>query len=250
MRVMVLGKATERSEAGEFGTAEEFAAMDQFNEQLVEAGVVLAADGLQPTSKGKRVAFDADGNTTVIDGPFAETKELVAGFSIWEVASMDEAVEWLKRSPLRDSEVELRKVLDAEDFDESFAAEIAAAEARRRHRQPVVTSATQQAIDAAWRIESARLIAGLARVVGDVGLAEDLAQDALVAALEQWPKSGVPDNPGAWLIAVARRRGVDTVRRAVTLRARSNCSVATSVSTRLRWTRSSSTPTSKTTCCG
>ena len=82
---------------------------------------MLAADGLQPTSKGKRVAFDADGNATVIDGPFAETKELVAGFSIWEVASMDEAVEWVKRSPLRDSEVELRKVLDAEDFAESFA---------------------------------------------------------------------------------------------------------------------------------
>jgi len=80
-----------------------------------------------------------------------------------------------------------------------------------------VTSATQQAIEAVWRIESARLIAGLARVVRDVGLAEDLAQDALVAALEQWPRSGVPDNPGAWLMAVARRRGVDTIRRAVTL---------------------------------
>jgi len=80
-----------------------------------------------------------------------------------------------------------------------------------------VTTATQQAIDAVWRIESARLIAGLARVVRDVGLAEDLAQDALVAALEQWPESGVPDVPGAWLMAVARRRGVDTIRRAATL---------------------------------
>lgn len=106
--------------------------MDKFNEQLVEAGVVLSGDGLQPTSKGKRVAFDADGNTRVIDGPFAETKELVAGFSIWEVASMDEAVEWVKRSPLRDSEVELRKILDAEDFDDSFPAELAAAEERMR----------------------------------------------------------------------------------------------------------------------
>ena len=132
MKVLVLGKATERSEAGEFGSAEEFAAMDRYSQQLAEAGIVLASDGLQPSSKGKRVAFDADGNATVIDGPFAETKELVAGFSIWEVASMDEAVEWVKRSPLRDSEVELRKVLDAEDFDESFAAEIAAAEERRR----------------------------------------------------------------------------------------------------------------------
>lgn len=132
MKVMVLVKATERSEFGEFGPAEEFVAMDLCNEKLVEAGVVLAGDGLQPTSKGKRVAFDADGNTTVIDGPFAETKELVAGFSIWEVASMDEAVEWIKRSPLRDNEIELRKVLDAEDFDDSFPAEIAAAEKRMR----------------------------------------------------------------------------------------------------------------------
>jgi hypothetical protein len=128
MKVMVLGKATERSESGEFGSADEFAAMNQFTQKLIEAGVLLAGDGLQPTSKGKRVAFDVDGNTTVIDGPFAETKELVAGFSIWQVASMEEAVEWVKRSPLRDAEVELRKVLDAEDFDESFAAEIAAAE--------------------------------------------------------------------------------------------------------------------------
>ena len=131
MKVLVLGKATERSESGELGSPEEFAAMDKFNQQLVEAGVVLAADGLQPTSKGKRVAFDADGNYRVIDGPFAETKELVAGYSIWEVASMDEAVEWLKRAPFRDSEVELRKILDLDDFGD-FAAEITAAEERSR----------------------------------------------------------------------------------------------------------------------
>lgn len=132
MKVMVLGKATEQSESGEIGTAEDFAAMEQFNEQLVEAGVVLAADGLQPSSKGKRVAFDADGKTTVIDGPFAETKELIAGYSIWEVASMEEAVEWVRRSPLRGGVVELRKILDADDFAESFPAEIAAADARMR----------------------------------------------------------------------------------------------------------------------
>ena len=132
MKVMVLGKATAQSEAGEFGGPDEFVAMDQYNEKLAEAGIVLAGGGLQPTSKGKRVAIDADGNATVIDGPFAETKELIAGYAIWEVASMAEAVEWVKRSPLRDTEVELRKILDAEDFDESFAAEIAAAEERRR----------------------------------------------------------------------------------------------------------------------
>ncbi|MES9537058.1 MULTISPECIES: YciI family protein [unclassified Actinomadura] len=132
MKVMVLGKATERSEAGELGTAEEFAAMELYNEKLIEAGIVLAGDGLQPSSKGKRIAFDADGDTTVIDGPFTETKELVAGYAIWEVASMEEAVEWVKRSPLRDSEVELRKILDADDFTESFGDEIAAAERQLR----------------------------------------------------------------------------------------------------------------------
>jgi hypothetical protein len=131
MKVMVLGKATERSEVGELGTPEEFAAMDQYMQQLIEAGVLLAGDGLQPSNKGKRVVFDGDGTTRVIDGPFAETKELVAGYSIWEVASMDEAVEWAKRSPLR-GEVELRKILDADDFSDSFAAEIAAAEERLR----------------------------------------------------------------------------------------------------------------------
>src|ERR687889_103458 len=83
-----------------------------------------------------------------------------------------------------------------------------------------MASDTHRAIDAVWRIESAKLIAGLTRIVRDVGLAEDLAQDALVAALEQWPTSGVPDNPGAWLMAVARRRGVDTIRRAVTLQSK------------------------------
>ena len=132
MKVMVLGKATERSESGELGSPDEFAAMDQYTQELIQAGIVLAGDGLQPSSKGKRVAFDADGTVRVIDGPFAETKELVAGFMIWEVSSMDEAVEWAKRSPLRDGVTELRKILDADDFSAEFAAEIAAAEEQVR----------------------------------------------------------------------------------------------------------------------
>ena len=123
MKVMVLGKATEASESGALGNPEDFAAMELYNEQLMQAGIVLAADGLQPTSKGKRVAFDVDGTTRVIDGPFAETKELIAGYAIWEVASMEEAVEWVKRSPVRGSVVELRKILDAEDFPDFSAAE-------------------------------------------------------------------------------------------------------------------------------
>ena len=131
MKVMVLGKATERSESGELGTPEEFAAMDTYMQQLIQAGVLLAGDGLQPSSKAKRVAIDADGNSRVIDGPFAESKELVAGYSIWEVSSMDEAVEWAKRSPL-EGVVELRKILDMDDFDPTLAAEITAAEERAR----------------------------------------------------------------------------------------------------------------------
>ena len=130
MKVLVLGKATERSESGEFASPEEFAAMDRYFQQLNEAGIVLAADGLQPSSKAKRVAVDADGTSRVIDGPFAETKELVAGYSIWEVSSMDEAVEWARRSPV-EGVVELRKILDADDFGD-FGAEITAAEERSR----------------------------------------------------------------------------------------------------------------------
>ena len=108
--------------------------MDRYFQQLNEAGIVLAADGLQPSSKAKRVAVGADGTTRVIDGPFAETKELVAGYSIWEVSSMDEAVEWARRSPV-EGVVELRKILDADDFGDAFAAEITAAEERSRAEQ-------------------------------------------------------------------------------------------------------------------
>jgi hypothetical protein len=132
MKVMVLGKATAKSESGELGTPEEFAAMGRFTEQLIEAGVLLAGDGLQPSSKAKRVTFDAGGTPSVIDGPFAEAKEVVAGYQIWEVASMDEAVEWVKRSPVHEGEVELRKILDAEDFGAMLPGEIAAAETRMR----------------------------------------------------------------------------------------------------------------------
>ena len=136
MKVMVLGKATAKSESGQLGTPEEFAAMGRFTEELIEAGILLAGDGLQPSSKAKRVTFDVDGSATVIDGPFAEAKEVVAGYQIWEVASMDEAVEWVRRSPVREGEVELRKILDAEDFGAILPGEIAAAEDRLREELP------------------------------------------------------------------------------------------------------------------
>jgi hypothetical protein len=132
MRVMVLVKASEQSEAGEMPSTEDLAEMGRFNEELVKAGVMLAGDGLARTAEGKRVRFDQSGTTTVIDGPFAETKELVAGYWIWEVSSLEEAVEWLQRSPFRDAEVEVRRFLTAEDFGAAFTPELQDAEQKLR----------------------------------------------------------------------------------------------------------------------
>ena len=121
MKVIVLVKASKESEAGALPTKELFAEMGKFNEELVKAGVMLAAEGLRPSSKGARVKFSG-GKRTVIDGPFTETKELVAGFWLWQVRSMEEAVEWLKRAPFDGgTEVEIRQVAEAEDFAEDVA---------------------------------------------------------------------------------------------------------------------------------
>jgi len=125
MRVMVFGKATEDSEKGVPSTAEAFAAMDRFHEELVKAGVFVAAAGLQNSAQAKRIVCEGSGRT-VIDGPFAETRELIAGFSIWEVKDMDEAVAWAKRSPNLGpgrSEVELRPFLEAADLAEFMTPE-------------------------------------------------------------------------------------------------------------------------------
>src|SRR5512135_2717398 len=122
MRVMVIVKANKDSEAGVLPDHKILTKMGKFNEELSKAGVLLAADGLQASSKGKRVRFSG-GKKTVIDGPFAETKELVAGFWLWQVKSMDEAVEWLKRAPFEETEVEIRRVFEAEDFGEAFTPE-------------------------------------------------------------------------------------------------------------------------------
>ena len=122
MRVMVIVKADKSSEAGALPDKKLLTEMGKFNEELSKAGVILAAEGLQASSKGVRVRFSG-GKRTVIDGPFAETKELVAGFWLWQVKSMDEAVEWLKRAPFEETEVEIRRVFEAEDFGEAFAPE-------------------------------------------------------------------------------------------------------------------------------
>lgn len=116
MRFMVLVKASKESENGVMPTEGELEEMGKFNEELVKSGVMLAGDGLHPSSKGKRVRFDASKKSTVIDGPFTETKELVAGFWIWQCKSEDEAVQWLRRAPFKDCEVEIRKIFELSDF--------------------------------------------------------------------------------------------------------------------------------------
>lgn len=123
MRVMVLLKADEDTEAGVLPSTELLDEMGKFNEELVKAGIMLAGEGLRESSKGKRVRFSGK-DVTIVDGPFAETKELVVGFWIWQVASMEEAVEWLKRGPFVDTEVELRQVFEAEDFGDNFTPEM------------------------------------------------------------------------------------------------------------------------------
>ena len=125
MRYMVLVKASEESEAGEMPTTDLLEAMGKFNEELVQAGVMLAGEGLTSSSQGVRVKFGGAGETpTVTDGPFAETKELIAGFWLWQVKSKDEAIEWIKRSPFRDTEIEIRRVAEAEDFGEELTPEL------------------------------------------------------------------------------------------------------------------------------
>ena len=134
MRVMVIVKASRESEAGHMPTEKMLADMGRFNEQLVKNGIMLAGEGLHPSSKGKRVKFSG-GRKTVVDGPFAESKELVAGFWLWQVKSMDEAVEWLKRAPFEENaEVEIRPVFEADDFGKEFTPELRAQEERLREQ--------------------------------------------------------------------------------------------------------------------
>ncbi len=137
MRFMILIKANMDSEAGVLPSEELLTEMGKFNEELVNAGVMLAGDGLHPSSKGARVKF-SDGKTTVIDGPFTETKELIAGFWIWQVDSLEDAIEWVKRIPnpqgqdAEEAEIEIRQVFEAEDFGDAFTPELREQEERLR----------------------------------------------------------------------------------------------------------------------
>ena len=135
MKCMVIVKASKNSEAGEMPSEELLTAMGKFNEELVQAGIMLAGDGLHPSSKGKRIVFSG-GKRTVVDGPFAETKELIAGYWIWQVRSIDEAIEWARRCPDpmpgEDAELEIRPIFEAEDFGAEFTPELRAQEERLR----------------------------------------------------------------------------------------------------------------------
>jgi hypothetical protein len=136
MRVMVIIKATPESEAGQMPDMELIAAMGQFNEELVKAGIMQGGDGLKPTSAGARVRFSGK-ERTVVDGPFAETKELIAGYWLWQVQSMDEAIEWVKRCPnpmVSDSEIEIRPLFEPADFGEAFTPELQEQEKRLRQQ--------------------------------------------------------------------------------------------------------------------
>ena len=129
MRVMVLVKASEGSEASVMPSEEELTEMGKFNEELVNAGIMLAGEGLHPTSKGVRVEFP---ERKVVDGPFTETKELLAGYWLLQVRSMDEAIEWIKRAPFQEGDVEIRPVFEADDFGEAFTPELREQEERLR----------------------------------------------------------------------------------------------------------------------
>jgi hypothetical protein len=134
MRFMVMVKATSESEAGELPSTELLEAMGKYNEELAKAGILLAGEGLQPSSKGARVRFKGS-ERSVVDGPFAETKELIAGFWLWEISSMEEAIEWVKRCPNPmegESEIEIRQVFEADDFGENLTPELREAEERLR----------------------------------------------------------------------------------------------------------------------
>src|SRR5258708_6433985 len=138
MRFMVIVKADKNSEAGVMPSREILTAMGKFNEELVKAGVMLAGEGLHPTSKGKRVRFSG-GKHTVVDGPFTESKELIAGFWLWQVRSMEEAVEWLKRSPFDGgTEIEIRQVFEADDFGAELTPQPTEPQTRPRKPYPAI----------------------------------------------------------------------------------------------------------------
>jgi hypothetical protein len=143
MRFMILVVADKNSEAGVLPKEQLLTEMGKYNEELVNAGVMLAGEGLHPTSKGARVRFSGE-KRSVIDGPFAETKELIAGFWLWQVKSKEEAIEWLKRAPFKEGEVEIRQVFEAEDFGAEFTPELREQEERLRAQSERLSKAAKK----------------------------------------------------------------------------------------------------------
>lgn len=144
MRVLVVVKASKDSEAGKMPTQEMLTSMGAFNEKLVNAGIMLAGEGLHPTSRAKRLNFDGD-KPKVVDGPFAETKELIAGFWIWKVGSIDEAVAWLQQAPFEQGDVDIRPIFEMEDFGAEFTPELRAQEKRQWERAADLAKADEKA---------------------------------------------------------------------------------------------------------
>lgn len=132
MRFMVIVKANSDTEAGKMPSTEELAEMGNYNDELIKAGIMLAGEGLLSSAKGSRVRFDKSGTSSVVDGPFAETKELVAGFWLWQCKNRDEAIAWLKRAPFKDAELEIRQIAEADDFGAEYTDELRAQEDRQR----------------------------------------------------------------------------------------------------------------------
>ena len=213
MRFMVMVKATKESEAGVMPSEQLLAEMGAYNEELVKAGVMLAGEGLHPSSKGVRVRVLRARSGPSIDGPFAETKELVAGFWLLQVRSKDEVIEWVRRCPNPfdgESEIEIRQVFEAEDFGEAFTPELRApggaaasrllpqsrdgAEARRRAMIGGGADPSR-AIETVWQ-RVAEVVAGLTRIVRDLAAAEDLAHDALAGGARAVAHRGHPAQPG------------------------------------------------------
>ena len=213
MKFMVMVKATERSEAGEMPSTELLAEMGKFNEELHNAGVLLAGEGLHPSSKGVRVRFSGS-DRTVVDGPFAETKELIAGFWLLQVRSLEECIAWVRRSPNPPNMVSRRSRSGRSSRPTTSARRSRPNSARRKR-----PSASRD-VDGPAASDRGRLAAGVhqadrrARALHarPVDGRRGSAHDALVAALQQWPVEGIPRNAGAWLMATGKRRAIDLLR--------------------------------------
>ena len=259
MRFMVLVPGSPESEAGEMPSTELLEAMTKYNEELVKAGRDACRRGPAPDLQGREGPLQrqrADRHRRPVHrGQGADRGLLDLGVRVARGGDRVAQARAVRRRRRDRAAPDLRRRrTSASSSRRSCARPTSGCASRPTQRtRRVDASATHRAIDAVWRIESARLIAGLTRIVRDVAVAEDLAQDALVAALEQWPQSGIPDNPGAWLMATAKRRGIDALRRRVALERKHELigrELQTLAAARPARPRRAASTTSTTTSCG